>query len=309
MFNSKMIGTNSAGSIGPLPPATNDAQYMVASTSSGALYMSIDYGSTWFLRNQFASATPFSYLKISSNGQRIAVQQGSALYLSADAGLTFTFNRNVSNAVMSSNGNWLYYSNGTNVFPSNNFGLSWQNTSQPAATSVRTGYSGSEVQAWAVYTTAYRYSTNNWSTTVSRSGFKGGAFYMSENSYKSSSPSGSGIYKKDSYDGAWALGSGVTGLTSNIYYNHDGTNSMANASGTFYFTTNNWSSATGWGGFPSGTTSIAGGAYVSGSSGYVIFNATDGVYRSTTGVKQDIYWYPKKLSLTGVTKVDVNKIR
>ena len=79
---------------------------MYAGTSNGELYQSFDYGATWYLRYTFGSASDVINLQCSLDGQKVIAINGSLLYLSEDAGQTFTTQARQSFYALSSDATW-----------------------------------------------------------------------------------------------------------------------------------------------------------------------------------------------------------
>ena len=98
----------SGGSAPPPPVTGNNGQFMYAGTSNGELYQSFDYGATWYLRYTFGSASDVINLQCSLDGQKVIAINGSLLYLSEDAGQTFTSQARQSFYALSSNASWIF---------------------------------------------------------------------------------------------------------------------------------------------------------------------------------------------------------
>jgi hypothetical protein len=299
MFNSKLIGTNNAGG-GPLPPATADGEYMVAGTNTGVLYISNTFGASWIERHTFPSASSFSHLRVSNDGQKILVRQGTNIYISTDTGVNFTQIGSGNAADMSMNGNYIYRNQGSGIFyRSTNNGASWIEASYGNVVQFSTNYYGDIIHGKNACCNQQYFSTNyggNWASQ-GLSGIQSNFYTNPTGQFVSVRKDGQLWYKKTA-NGTWTSNGAI--MTTNAYANNTGGLGLyGTGTVTYYWYNTNLASS----GESDNATLYAGDYY----GGYNARVKPDGVYVNYY-ITPNPNLYTKTLSLSGITSLDVSKL-
>jgi hypothetical protein len=197
MFNSKMIGTNNAGGVGPF--VDGQLQIMHSNSPTVGAFISYDFGASFSLVSGLP--TDITQYDISSDGLHIVAWKQYAAYISHDAGATWTGTGAAgdrSSMCINDDGQRLVDATNGQLYYSTNGGVSWS----PSSGETGRGFVSSSPDGLTVIhasdgTTSTQRSTNGGANFTNYSGsFGGGTTGVSANRYANACVRG----KSNSYD-------------------------------------------------------------------------------------------------------------
>lgn len=305
-INNRLINTGGGG--GPLPPATADGEYMVATGISGQLYVSNTFGQTWIERPLIPSTVAPNRIRVSSDGQRMAVRANDELWVSSDTGISFTQvnTNNMENFEMSANGVYLFYWDGNgNMYRSTNFGTSFSGIGGSNKYKIMTvNYEGQKLYARSPFGGTDIFWSSNYGNSwgsFNESQWAEGPWIDPTGNYSYIYKLGQGIFANTSFAGTYSYRTNF--LTYDMYVGHNGNKVLC------MDTDNNLTySASGWSGGRN-VSSCPGIYQVEGNyyGTYAALRKNDGIYVSST-VNHVCSNYIKTLSKYAIYDFAVSKM-